>query len=49
MYWAERLVERQVLVEAPAMTDKDGNIIPFDSEGVTQPNRDAGLWNRIIK
>ncbi|OAR02184.1 hypothetical protein LLEC1_04892 [Akanthomyces lecanii] len=33
----------QVTVETPAMTDSNGNIIPFDSNTVDQPNLAAGL------
>ncbi|KAK3179640.1 hypothetical protein K4F52_008971 [Lecanicillium sp. MT-2017a] len=37
------IVDRQVLVEAPAMTDREGNVIPFDADTVNQPNLEAGL------
>lgn len=33
----------EVTVEAPAMTDSNGNIVPFDAETVAQPNLAAGL------
>ncbi|OAA73329.1 hypothetical protein ISF_00230 [Cordyceps fumosorosea ARSEF 2679] len=33
----------QVTVETPAMTDANGNIVPFDAATVSQPNLDAGL------
>ncbi|TQV97090.1 hypothetical protein V2A60_000271 [Cordyceps javanica] len=33
----------EVTVETPAMTDANGNIIPFDADTVSQPNLAAGL------
>lgn len=41
-------VKRQssrVTVETAAMTDKEGNVVEFDTAGVYQANKDAGLKN----
>ncbi|KAM0434676.1 hypothetical protein ACHAPT_003775 [Fusarium lateritium] len=38
-----RRQESKIDVNAAAMTDKEGNVIAFDSTKVYQANKDAGL------
>ncbi|KAG6002848.1 hypothetical protein E4U21_002733 [Claviceps maximensis] len=39
------LIRQDVLVDTqtPAMTDKQGNVVPFDASGVNLANTDAGI------
>lgn len=38
-----RRQESKVDVNAAAMTDQEGNVIPFDATKVYQANKDAGI------
>ncbi|GAO18381.1 uncharacterized protein UV8b_05397 [Ustilaginoidea virens] len=40
----DRFIRQETVVDTqiPAMTDKDGNVVPFDAARVNQPNTDPG-------